>query len=92
MPVTETVYGFATGPDGVVVVLVGGTGSIRTDSERQPEALPATSTARVSSVCVPVPETVACSGEAPEVTGPASTRHWTSARPEPPSAPETITE
>ena len=74
-----------------MVVFVGATESIRTDSERQPEALPATSTARVSSVCVPVPETVACSGEAPAVTGPASTRHSTCESPEPPSAPDTIT-
>jgi hypothetical protein len=91
LPVTETVYGLATGPDGDVVVLVGATESIRTDSERHSEALPATSTERVSSVCVPVPETVACSGEAPDVTGPASTRHSTRARPEPSSAPDTIT-
>ena len=59
LPVIDTMYGFATGPPGVVVVFVGGTMSIRTDSERQPEALPATSTARVSSVWGPLPETVA---------------------------------
>ena len=77
---------------GVGVVLTGATLSILTGSLRQPEALPATSTARVSKMWVPLPETVAWVGAGPpRVTGPPSTRHSSYRRPETESAPLSMT-
>ena len=91
VPVTATVYGLSSGEVGVAVVLTGGRVSIRTCSARQPDALPAMSTTRVSNRWSPEPETVACRPEAPLVTAPPSTRHCTSRTPETSSAPPTTT-
>src|SRR4051812_35893887 len=85
VPLIVAVYPLPTAEDGAgVVVLVGLTLSMSTSSGRQADALPAASMTRVSSVCVPVPPTVACSGAGPpRVIGPASTRHSSQRTPDP---------
>ena len=83
VPVTDTVYGFGdrTGRASVVV-LIGGD-RVDADVLRAPaRGVAGDVDARASRACAsPVPVTVACSGDAPRVTAPPLTRHWTSSRP-----------
>ena len=77
-----------------VVVSTGGRVSPRaalilTVSDRHTDQLPAASRIRVSSVCVPVPETSARSPGSPALTEPPSTRHSTASTPASASVPVT---